>query len=196
VNYIKRGWINKNRILHNGNIVNITLPIQKTSQNRKINEHLITNDVKALAKIKNQIQLAYCKALNFDSTFQLVCKIIDYPEENIARYLTHALTEIASYMGMKTKFILSSELSKHEDWENAQDRIIDITKKLGGSEYYNLPGGLDLYDQNRFAEQNLKLNFITPELKAYKQLNVKTFIPGMSIIDYLMSSAPIFNNNI
>ena len=97
---------------------------------------------------------------------------------------------------MKTKFILSSELSKHEDWENAQDRIIDITKKLGGSEYYNLPGGLDLYDQNRFAEQNLKLNFITPELKAYKQLNVKTFIPGMSIIDYLMSSAPIFNNNI
>jgi hypothetical protein len=35
VNYIKRGWINKNRILHNGNIESITLPIQKASQNSK-----------------------------------------------------------------------------------------------------------------------------------------------------------------
>ncbi|WP_039989809.1 WbqC family protein, partial [Paraglaciecola arctica] len=191
--YIKRGWINKNRIVHNGNIINITLPVQKTSQNRKINEHLITNDVRALAKIKKQIQLAYCKAPNFNAIFPLVSKIIDYPEENIANYLTHALIEIASYLGMNTKFILSSELSKNDDWGNAQDRIIDLTKKLGGTEYFNLPGGKALYNEEDFSEQNLILKFITPKLQTYKQLNTETFIPGMSIIDYLMSSDPIFN---
>jgi hypothetical protein len=190
VNYIKGGWINKNRILHNGNIESITLPVQKASQNRKINAHLRTNNNKALAKIKKQIQLAYCKAPNFNSIFPIVCKIIDYPEENLATYLTYALTEIAGYMGMNTKFIFSSELSRHEDWDNAEERIIDITKKLGGTEYFNLPGGKDLYDKNRFAEQNVKLSFITPELKKYSQLKVSAFIPGLSVIDCLMSKNP------
>jgi hypothetical protein len=188
VDYIKRGWVNKNRILHNGKIESITLPVQKASQNRKINEHLRTNDMKLLATIKKKIQLAYCKAENFDSVYPLLCKIIDYPEENIATYLTYSLTEIASYLGMSTKFIFSSELSKHDEWNNAQDRIIDITKKLAGKEYYNLPGGIDLYDKNLFSEQNLKLSFIIPELEAYSQIGVDKFIPNLSIIDYLMNS--------
>lgn len=188
VSYIKRGWINKNRILHNGNIENITLPIQKASQNRKINEHLRTNDMKSLAKIKKKIQLAYCKAENFDSVYPLLCKIIDYPEENIAVYLTYSLTEIASYLGMTTKFIFSSELSKHEDWDNAQDRIIDITKQLGGNEYFNLPGGRNLYDEQQFYNKGIELKFIEPQLNAYNQLNVNTFIPGLSIIDSIMFS--------
>tara|TARA_R110002167_G_scaffold348055_1_gene559211 strand:+ start:834 stop:1505 length:672 start_codon:yes stop_codon:yes gene_type:complete len=187
VNYIKRGWVNKNRILHNGNIESITLPVQKASQNRKIKAHLRTNDLKALAKIKKQIQLAYCKAPSFNSIYPLVCKIIDSPEENLAKYLAQSLAVIASYLGMKTKFILSSEVSKHEDWDNAEDRIIDLTKKFGGTEYFNLPGGKALYCEKRFLEQNLKLKFIEPELKEHSQLNVDKFIPNLSIIDYLMN---------
>jgi hypothetical protein len=144
--------------------------------------------MKSLAKIKKKIQLAYCKAENFDSVYPLLCKIIDYPEENIAAYLSHSLTEIASYLGMTTQFVFSSELSKHDEWDNAQDRIIDITKKLGGTEYCNLPGGIDLYDKNLFAAQNMELHFMTPELKAYSQKGVDEFIPNLSIIDYLMNN--------
>ena len=186
VNYIKRGWVSKNRILHNGNIIKMTLPIQKASQNRKINQHIRSIDLKALDKIKKQLQSAYCKAPNFKSLYPLLGNIIDNPEQNLALYLTHLLTEISAFMEINTQFIYASELSNHDDWDSAQDRIIDLTKTLGGTEYYNLPGGRDLYDQQRFAKQNINLKFITPDLNKYSQAHTDSFIPGLSVIDYLM----------
>lgn len=38
VNYIQRGWINRNRILINGRAQFFTLPCSKSSQNKLINE--------------------------------------------------------------------------------------------------------------------------------------------------------------
>jgi hypothetical protein len=38
VNFINRGWINRNRILVNGKDTFITVPLIKASQNKKINE--------------------------------------------------------------------------------------------------------------------------------------------------------------
>ena len=186
VNYIKGGWINKNRILQQGEILNITLPVQKVSQNRKINEHLRTSDIKTLKKLKTKLKFSYCKAPNYKEFFPLLCQIIDYPETNLAKYLTNSLREISAYLGLKTRFIYSSQLSNHDEWDNAEDRIIDITKQLGCTEYYNLPGGKDLYNTDKFANQNVKLNFISPELTPYGQLNINDFIPGLSVIDYIM----------
>jgi hypothetical protein len=188
VNYIKGGWINKNRILQNGHIMNITLPVQKASQNKKINELSCTTDPKAFDKIKKQVQQAYCKAPNFDFIFPIICELINYPEKNLAQFLAYSLIKLSSHMGFNTRFIFSSELSSHDEWDNAENRIIDLTKKLGGTQYYNLPGGKSLYNAKNFAKQNIELKFITPKLKNYTQLNVNTFIPSLSIIDFLMYS--------
>jgi len=44
VNYIKGGWINRNRILMNGNGKLINLPIRQASQNKRINEIEVLKD--------------------------------------------------------------------------------------------------------------------------------------------------------
>lgn len=41
-----------------------------------------------------------------------------------------------------------------------QDLIIAICKELGATEYINSPGGKDLYDQEAFAKENIKLTFL------------------------------------
>lgn len=188
VNYIKNGWINKNRILQQGHITPITLPVQKASQNRKINQHCRTTDLKQLDKLKKQIKQSYAKAPFFDDVYPLICNIIDNPEVNLAKYVTHSLVEISSYMGLKTKFIYASQLSNHDDWDDAQRRIIDITQQLSGTEYYNLPGGKALYDDNVFSNSGIALHFINPQLIQYQQQS-KSFSSGLSIIDFLMCSA-------
>ena len=38
VNYIKKGWINRNRIIINGKEYLFTIPLSGASQNKKINE--------------------------------------------------------------------------------------------------------------------------------------------------------------
>lgn len=41
-----------------------------------------------------------------------------------------------------------------------QERIIAICKKLGASEYINSPGGLELYDEDSFSKEGIKLTFL------------------------------------
>lgn len=41
-----------------------------------------------------------------------------------------------------------------------QDRIIAICKKLGATEYVNSPGGRHLYDEESFAKEGIKLEFL------------------------------------
>jgi hypothetical protein len=195
VNYIKGGWINKNRILQNGNILDITLPVQQASQNKKINQHLRCTDKKVLEKLKKKIQISYSKAPHFNEVFPLLCQLIDYPETNLAKYLTNSLKEISTYLGLKTQFIYSSQLSRHDDWDNAQDRIIDICKMLRGNEYWNLPGGKPLYNEKYFLEEELTLNFTSPNLRFYTQLNTLEFVKGLSIIDVIMNFSQKKHNN-
>lgn len=188
VNYIKRGWVNRNRILNKGEIQNITLPIQKASQNKKINQHFRTIDIKSLAKLKKKIQFAYAKAPNFDNVYPVIEQIITHTETNLAKYLAYSLKETSQYLGIKTQFVYSSELSNHDDWNNAEHRIINIAKQLGGTQYINLPGGKELYNQNHFSENGLELTFMPQKFQEYYQFNSLHFQPGLSIIDFLMNN--------
>ena len=185
VNYIKRGWVNKNRILSQGSLHNIVLPVQKSSQNRKINEHRRTTDPKAIGKLKKQLESAYGKTPNFSTVYPLLCRLIDYSETNLAQYLTYSLNELSSFLGFSTKFLYSSELMQDHNWESAEQRIIAITKHLEGHAYYNLPGGAPLYDKSAFAEQGIELNFIARELNIPHTTEQGC---SLSIIHYLMNA--------
>lgn len=52
VNYIGRGWINRNRILIHGEPAYLNLPVSKASQNRKINELQVNWDEKERLRAK------------------------------------------------------------------------------------------------------------------------------------------------
>ena len=57
VNYIKNGWINRNRIKVNGSPAYFGISVKKASQNRKINEHVISmsnSDAESLPLKKNR----------------------------------------------------------------------------------------------------------------------------------------------
>jgi len=191
VNYIKRGWVNKNKIWQHGQITNITLPVQKSSQNRKINQHLRTTDKYRLDKIKRKVQHCYARAPFFEQLYPLITRLIDYDELNLAKYLTHSLKEISAYLSLNTRFIYASDLSDHAQWDNAEQRIIDITRQLGGTEYYNLPGGKALYHQEMFNQAGIELRFISPDFSRLNPVNRQDQRDCLSIIDVLMYTQSI-----
>lgn len=51
-----------------------------------------------------------------------------------------------------------------------QDKIIAVCNKLGATEYVNLPGGRDLYDEESFARENIKLTFLPDYRGSYKSV--------------------------
>lgn len=187
VNYIKRGWINRNNILVNQNQKNlITIPCENASQNKLINQISISLDEKTKSKILRTFELAYKKAPNFEYVFPLIQNILIFNEKNLAKFTANSIIEISNYIGITTEFIYSSEnYSQTKDLGKA-DRLIEITKLENAEEYINPIGGTKLYSKEYFSKKNVKLHFLKSDEKlSYKQFN-NDFIPYLSMIDVLM----------
>ena len=87
IKYTKKGWINRNRILLNGKIDYISLPLKKDSNTLDIVERSLadcwTNDRK---KMINKIRAAYSKAPMFSDVMPLINDCIDTEENNLFNF--------------------------------------------------------------------------------------------------------------
>ena len=184
VNFIKKGYINRNSILVGGKSQQITLELIGASQNKLINEIKVGNNSQKLLKT---IEMSYKKAPYFDNVFSIIEDILNQEESNLAKFIGYSLQKISNYLEIDTKFIYSSSIEKDNELK-AQDKVLDICKKLGTINYINAIGGKELYDKDKFEKQNIKLNFLVPEIQKYMQLESE-FISYLSIIDIIM-----FNN--
>lgn len=184
VNYIKNGWINRNRILINGQPHWFTLPLDKASPFNLINEINISSENKVKENMLKTLHMAYHKAPFFNEVFPLVEKTIFY-SLNLSESLFFSIQEITKYLGIRTELILSSTLSK-DNTLKGKNKVLSICKLLNADVYLNAIGGQDLYDKQEFQEHDLKLEFLqTDKVIIYKQLK-NQFVPNLSIIDVLM----------
>jgi len=147
VNFIKRGWINRNNILLDGQSFLFSLNLLKSSQNKLINEIFVSeNQTKRLKTIRT----AYQKAPYFSSIFPIVEKIFAYDDKNLARFVGNSIIQIANYLQFDTEFIYSSDIKEMNHSLKGQDKILNICEVLGATEYLNAIGGMNLYDKNEF----------------------------------------------
>lgn len=187
VNFIKGGWINRNKILVNGEERIFTIPLDKASSNKKINEipvHPVLFD-RWKKKFMRSLDQTYGKAPFFDLVRPLVSNVIESGEEMISGLARKSVIAVSDYIGIDTVYIKSSQVYQNSDLR-AQERVIDICNKEKASEYINAIGGYELYHSNEFQTHSIDLKFIEPSLQSYQQGGVNYFIKGLSIIDVLM----------
>ena len=186
VNFIKKGWIHRNNMLVSGQKCLFTLPLQKASQNKKINEINLSEIDAWREKLLRSIFLAYKKAPMFDAVYVLLERIIGNPEKNLASFLKFQFKEVNDYLGIHTKIVSSTQYNNQE--LKAQERILDICEKEHTNHYINPIGGQELYDKQVFKKRNQQLSFLKTHPFEYKQFQ-NDFVPWLSLIDVLM-----FNN--
>lgn len=186
VQYIGRGWINRNNVLVNKEKHLFTFSIEKDEQVKAINERYYFSKIfeSEIQKFYTTLTMSYKKAVYFDEIFELIHKIFQYDDLNIAKFNSNALKTICHYIGIDTEFINSSEIAKNNA-SRGETKIIEINKILKSSEYINAVGGIGLYCKDTFEKNNIKLSFIKTLNIEYKQFN-NEFIPNLSIIDVLM----------
>ena len=188
VNFIMRGYINRNSILLNGKAHLFSIPLEKPSQNKLINETKLNFQSKDKENFLKTIKLAYKKAPYFSSFYQVLEKVINENTFDLTTYIKNSFQSVIKYLGINTKLIVSSEIEK-DNTLKAQDRIIEINKKIGSTQYINAIGGQELYNKNDFAKNNIQLNFIKMNEIKYKQFN-NEFVPNLSMIDVMMFNSP------
>lgn len=184
VNYINRGWINRNRILLNGQPHYINIPIHHASQNKLINETFLIQDNILHNKTLRTIELAYKKSPNFNDTFKVLNEVFAIDKVIISEYIYKSFEILCSYLGIKTEIVLSSQINKNQELRG-QEKILEICNILGADEYYNAIGGTELYSKERFAGNGLQLHFLKTGEITYPQFK-NNFVPNLSIIDVMM----------
>ncbi|MCQ0033145.1 WbqC family protein [Burkholderia glumae] len=188
VNFINRGWINRNRINIGGNPHMLTVPLVHASQNRLICDIDTSADTPWRTRMLRSIQQAYARAPQFARVFPLIEGIVQHPAHNLAAYLLHSLTVLRDHFGLSTELIPTSRRYGNADLK-AQARIIDICRREQADRYINAIGGVELYERSEFERQGLKLSFLEPALAPYPTANT-AFVPGLSIVDVLMHNDP------
>ncbi|MBW6410295.1 WbqC family protein [Clostridium weizhouense] len=184
VNFIKGGWINRNRILMNSEAKVINVQMNGASPNKLINEIEVSGNQVHNKKLLKSIESCYKKAPYYSSIFPIIENIITQDEKNLAKYLEYAIKKVCEYLDIDTEIIISSTINKNNNLKG-QDKVIEICKVLGADEYYNAIGGQYLYSYEDFSSEGLKLKFLETERIEYKQFN-NEFVANLSIIDVMM----------
>ncbi|MCK6693097.1 MAG: WbqC family protein [Thermoanaerobaculia bacterium] len=184
VNFIKKGWINRNRILVNGAPFLFSIPLKQISQNKWIRDTEVSDDPSWMPKFLKTLESAYKKAPNFNHIYPAVERLLQEDHPSIAGLNVAAIRFVCDYLDIDTALIPSSTIYANNHLKG-QERVLDICRQEGAETYINPAGGSELYDHAFFEENGVQLFFIRSEASPYKQFG-HDFFPYLSMLDCLM----------
>jgi len=184
VQFIKGGWIHRNKILDkSGRELEISIPTSDSSNRRLISSLKIHENFSRL-KTLEKIERCYGRAKHFGEAMALIEPLLMFESNSLVEYLENSIKALAQQLGSKTAFIRSSDLII-DDTSSPSGRITEICKRVQVSAYLNLPGGRSIYDSSNFSPEGISLSFLSPELIEYEQFG-SSFAASLSILDPLM----------
>lgn len=158
IEFTKKGWFNRNRILLNGKDFLFSIPIKNDSDYLHVNQRFVSETFDK-QKLLSQIRNAYSKAPYFKTIFPIIESIIMLEEENLFKYIFNSIKAIHELLDIKSELIVSSSISIDHALKG-KDKVLAICKNLNADSYYNAIGGNLLYNKNEFEQHNIELNFI------------------------------------
>jgi hypothetical protein len=185
IQFTKKGWINRNRILANNKDTLISVNIKKDSDYLIISDRQISDAwTTERNKILNKIKEAYRKAPFFTEVFPLLENCLLYEEKNLFNFLHYSLVQTKEFLLIDADIITSSLIDIDHELK-AEKKVIEICKARNSNYYINPIGGLDLYDKKEFKNEGINLHFLKSSDIKYNQSG-HDFVPYLSIIDIMM----------
>jgi len=189
--YIRHGWVNRNRILHpKTGWQHIVVPLKKQARETGIKDVVIADDASWKNRILGQLSHYRKKAPYFEQTMEFVRDCLELDESHLSRLNTKLLENVCKLLSIPFDYQVFSEMdlsigqvSGPGDW------ALRICESLKANEYFNLPGGKELFDSAAFAKIGAKLTIPKFQNIEY-QCRGYEFIPALSIIDILMWVPP------
>lgn len=185
VAYIKRGWINRNRILVGKHEHTFALPVRKASQNRRIMDLDLAVGPEWTKDFLTTVSRSYGKAPRFREIYPGFEELMETLPTNLALAAEASIRWAAGHLGIATEMVRSSQEHPTECLK-AQERILDICRRESAATYVNPIGGIELYSGEDFENVGIELKFLRANLRAYPHAAAE-FVPGLSILDLLMN---------
>lgn len=179
-----RGFMTRVQVKSHHGIDWLTVPVQRAGhRNQRICDvKIVDNDWRS--KHLSKIQEIYKKAPYFNDVFEhVVAPIYQNKSENLSDFLIESMKIISSFFAVAATF----ERTSRGVWSNelsGTDRLIEICRQVGASDYISGHGGMNYIDYEQFEKNGVKINYLLYKIKEYKQV-FEGFTPYLSIIDLL-----------
>ena len=185
VQFIRRGWQNRDKIKTTKGAEWLTLPVEKKSRyDQKIIDVVLQQEPSSWReKHIKTIKSAYGRAPYFSQIMPEIESIYHRPHKLLSEFNFDFIKYLCAKLCIDIDIYFSSELEANG---KSSERLSNLTKAIGGSVYLTGLGSKDYLDEDIFLDAGIRVewqNFIQP---IYPQLHGE-FIPGLSAIDALMN---------
>lgn len=160
VQFPRRGWVHRNRLRDlNGDLNWLTLPLGYAPQDTLIHDVRFASD--APIRLSEQLRrFSLCRA-PANGTVKELLQIVEKLDGTPAGHIVRLMQKAVEILGLRWNIQYSSTLKLPPDLRG-QDRIIEIARQFGATDYLNSPGGIGLYDPDAFERAGLRLSFLDP----------------------------------
>lgn len=183
--YTRRDWRNRNMIKTKDGVKWLTIPVEaKGKYFQKINETKIS-DLSWTENHWNTIKHSYSKAKYYEEYKDILEELyLDCKEEYLSKVNYRFMKKICEILGIKTPMTWSSEFTLLEE---KTERLVDICKKLGATDYYSGPAAKAYMNEELFERENITIHYFDYSgYPPYRQLH-GDFTHAVSIIDLIFN---------
>jgi hypothetical protein len=188
VQYINKGWINRNRILSpaEDGFSYINIPVVNGSRDMLIKDAMIDQSKNWKEKIMGQIAYYKKRAPYYQNVKSLIEDVLCFETSKISELNIYALQRTCEYLNVDFNYKVFSDDTMGIKYVSAPDEwALMISLKLGADTYINPPGGKTFFDKQKYQNEGINLQFLSINQKPYKTYGLG-FIPGLSVIDVMM----------
>ncbi len=183
IQYTKKGWVNRNRFLRDGEAVTFSIPLKGDSDYLDVRDRELASSFSP-DKVLALLTSAYRRAPQFSLTMPLLERILRFDERHLFEFVEHSIVAICAHLAIQTEIRRSSNVAI-DHAERGQDKVLSICQAVGAGTYVNAIGGMELYSRDAFEARGIDLKFIRTAPIRYEQF-AADFVPWLSIVDVLM----------
>lgn len=189
VQYIRRGWVNRNRILHPAEGWQyIQVPVEKAPRDTVIADMVAKPGWGD--KILRQLEHYRKRAPHYAEVTDLLADTFREAPTGLSDLLVHVLDRTCGYLGIRFEPRRSGEIPfDRGDVDAPGDWARIIARELGADRYVNPPGGRGIYHHADFERDGIELRFLEMPALEYHQLR-PAFEPHLSVVDVMMFNPP------
>jgi hypothetical protein len=188
VEYSKNDWRNRNRIKTSQGIQWLTIPVNLKGKSHQAIRDIRVSDGKWHVKHWKAIQTNYGKAGFFQENKEWLSDLYyGCTSSYLSEINFYFLEAIREKLGISTKLLWSSELNPSG---NRNERLINICRKLGATEYISGPAARDYLDTGLFKKHTISVKWMDYSgYPQYTQLHGQ-FEHGVTVLDLILNEGP------
>lgn len=189
IQFTKKGWFHRNRILVGGKDKMFSIPLKKDSDYLNVVQRVLADNFDIEKKrILRRIAQSYHKAPYYNDVMPLVEECFQKGSGNLFEFIYASLRRIIQFLHIETEMMISSSIAIDHTLKS-QQKVLNICTSIGADVYINPIGGKELYEVKEFQKQGIKLRFLKAKPFTYVQFG-NEFLPWLSIIDVMMFNPP------